>query len=71
MFVERNDRHIILEPEHEIGDLKVSCVRYVQQNGGTEIKKNWNQQIVSDLRYNHFVDKNNVILCVHVHIKYK
>lgn len=56
MFVERNDRHIILESEHEIGDLKVSCVRYVQQNGGTEIKKNWNQQIVSNLRYNHFVD---------------
>uniref|UniRef100_A0A8W8LEL3 Uncharacterized protein n=1 Tax=Magallana gigas TaxID=29159 RepID=A0A8W8LEL3_MAGGI len=34
IFVERNDRHIILESEHEIGDLKVSCVRYIQQNGG-------------------------------------
>lgn len=33
-FVERNDRHIILESEHEIGDLKVSCVRYIQKNGG-------------------------------------
>lgn len=34
LLVERNDRHIILESEHEIGDLKVSCVRYVQQCGG-------------------------------------
>ncbi|XP_061184746.1 uncharacterized protein LOC133192749 [Saccostrea echinata] len=37
LFVERNDRHIILESEHEVGDLKVSCVRHIIKKGGKVI----------------------------------